>query len=126
MFGSIRDMQDGSREEVIALVIENHEALAALDINRFFAMQMLAGVPTNRDLCPHKTAAASWKSQFGGNHQSRLVILTRSHPREILRSHYARRGVDKFVVFFGSLQPLTIKITHEASLFVRNVDLKTT
>src|SRR5262245_25276921 len=99
MFGTIRDMQDGSREEVIALVIENHETLAALDINRFLAMQMLAGVPANRDLCPHEAAAAGRKSEFGGNHQSCFVILPRSHPREILRSHYARRGVDKFVVF---------------------------
>src|SRR5262245_17202667 len=118
MFGSIRDMQDGSGEEVIAFVVENHEALAALDVNRFFTMQMLAGVPTNRDLCSHEAAAAGGEPEFGGDHQSRLVILTCADPLEILRSHYARRGVDKFVVFFGSLQPLTIKITHDASFLL--------
>src|SRR5215813_9509746 len=112
MFGSIRDMEDGSGKEVITLVIENHETLAPLDINRFFAMQMLAGVPANRNLCPHETAAAGGKPELGGNHQSRLTILTGSDPLEIFAAHDARRLVDYLFIVFGPFQPVNIEITH--------------
>src|SRR5262245_16589434 len=112
MFGSIRDMEDGSGEEVIAFVIENHETFAALDINRFLAMQMLAGVPANRNLGPHEAAAAGGEPEFGGNHQSCLVILTCSDPFEIFAPHHARRLIDYLFIAFGPFQPVTIEITH--------------
>src|SRR5262249_41335813 len=112
MFGSIRDMEDGSGKEVITLIIENHETLAAFDVNRFLTVQVLAGVPADRDLRPHEAAAAGREPEFGGNHQSCLVILTGSNPFEIFAPHYARRLIDYLFIAFGPFQPVTIEITH--------------
>src|SRR5262245_52547845 len=103
MFGSIRDMEDGSGEEVIALVVEHHKTFAALYVNRFLAVQVLAGVPADRDLRPHQTTAAGRESQFRGDHQGRLMVLARPYPLEIFGPHYAGRIVDYFFILLRSL-----------------------
>src|SRR5215813_2490955 len=117
MRGPVWDVYNGSREEVIALVVEHHKTFAAFDVNRFLAVQVFAGVPADRDLRPHQTTAASRKTQLRGDHQSRLMVLARPHPLEILAPHYARRVVDNFFILLGSLQPLSIEITHRSSKF---------
>ena len=96
-------MKDGPGEEIVPLLVENHETLAALDVNRFLAMQMLAGVPADRDFRPHEAAPTRRKPQLGGDHQSRLMVLTRPYPLEIFGPHYPRCVVDYLFIILGSL-----------------------
>src|SRR6266850_3480360 len=92
--GPVWDVKDGSGEEVVPFVVQNHATLAALHINRFLAMKMFAGVPAKRDFRPHEAAPPGWESQLRGDHQSRLMILTRPYPLEIFGPHYPRRVID--------------------------------
>ena len=73
-------MKDGSRKKVVAFVVQNQEAFAAFDINGFFAVQVLAGVPADGNLGAHQTAPAGGKPELGGDHQGGFVILGRAHP----------------------------------------------
>ncbi len=73
-------MKNRSGKKLVAFIVENHAAFAALNIDRFFAVEMLAGVPTDGNLGSHQTAAAGRETQLRGNHQRSLVILGRSHP----------------------------------------------
>src|SRR5580765_7815397 len=91
MLGSVGNVNDSPWEKVVALVVEDHETLAALYVHRFLAVKMLAGVPANRDFSSHKAAPAGRKSQLGGNHQSCVIILTRPYPLEMFRPYYPRR-----------------------------------
>jgi hypothetical protein len=96
-------VKDGPGKEVVPLLVENHESLAALDVNRFLAMQMLAGVPADRDFRPHEAAPTRRKPKLRGDHQRRVMVLTRPYPLEIFGSHYPRRVVDYLFIIFGSL-----------------------
>jgi hypothetical protein len=108
-------VENGAGKKVVAFVIQNHEAFAALYVDGFFAMQMFAGVPAHGNLCSHQAAPAGGKTKLGGDHQGRFVILPGAHPFEILASRHPRRVVNLLVVCLGSLQPGTVKIAHNSS-----------
>ncbi len=120
----IGHMNDRAWAEIVAFVVENHEAFAALDIDRLFAVQMFAGMPAHRDLRPHHAAAAGRETQLRRDHQGRFEILRRAHPLEIFRTRESWRLGDRFFIGFGLFQPIRIKIAHLippkfAFLFIR-------
>ena len=59
---------------------KHQEAFAAFNVDRFFAVEMLAGVPADGNLGAHQTAAAGGKPELGGDHQGGFVILGRALP----------------------------------------------
>jgi hypothetical protein len=73
-------MKDGSGKKVVALVVENQEAFATFNVDRFFAVQVLAGVPADGNLGAHQTAPPGGKPELGGDHQGGFVILGRALP----------------------------------------------
>ena len=109
---SVGHMNDRARMKIITLVVENDTTVAALDIDRLFPVEMLARVPTHRDLSPHHTATTGGKTQLGRNHQCRLKVLRRAHPFKILRAREPRRLGHCLFIGFGLFQPIRIKVTH--------------
>ena len=108
----IGHVNDRAGAEIVAFVVENHEAFAALDIDRLFAVQMFAGMPAHRDLRAHHATAAGGETQLRRDHQGRFEILRRAHPFEILRTRESWRLGHRFFIGFGLFQPIRIKIAH--------------
>src|ERR1044072_8724 len=115
MWRSVWNVEHRARKEIVALIVENHEAFAALHVNRFFAVQMFSGMPTDRNFRAHQAAASRRKSGFRRDHQSGFVILRRTHPLEILAMRDAWRLINYFLVLFRPFQPGRIKIAHCSS-----------
>ena len=114
---SVGHMNDRARMKIVALVVEDHKTIAALDIDRLFAVQMFAGVPAHRNFRPHHAAAAGGKAKLGRNHQRRLEILWRTHPFEVFRPCESWGFAHGLFIGFGLLQPIRVKIAHRSSCF---------
>src|SRR3954467_4211276 len=102
MLRAIRDVQNCSRKEIISSIIQNHESFAALDIDRFLAVRMSAGMAADGNLSSHKRATAGWKTNLWSDHQGRFEILWRARPFQIFRFGNTRRFVDLLLVAFGT------------------------
>ena len=69
----IGNMKNGPRKEIVALVVQDHEAFAALDIDRLFAVEMLG-----RNASPPGISARIIAAPAGG--ETRLPARSSTPP----------------------------------------------